>query len=363
MKNKKKVAFLLSIITERGGIGRVTSLLSNELSKLQGLEIHIISYVKKDTTSYDWNNDLPYHYLLENQIPMKKGIVKASSKLRAIISNNHIDILIACGQIVGPLGVFGTLFKKTRLIYWSHTSFKGASKKQFRLFNEHFTAVFAKCVVSLTKTDEVNYQKETRAKKVIQIYNPIDSKLEAISKNYRAHTKKIISVGRLSYEKNFESIVDIVKIVITKHPDISWHIYGSGEYKDKIEKKIAEEKMTEKIILMGQSNQLYELYNDYSIMVMTSRYEGFPMSLLEGLASNLPLISFNVPTGPNEIIREGINGYLITPFEIDEMAQKIISLLDNPTKMEEFSLNNQKFLKEYNLDSILNQWEKLLSES
>lgn len=361
MKKKRKVAFLLSIITETGGIGRVTSLISNELNKLGDFEVHIISYVKRNENSYDWNNKLPYHYLREDQIPMKRGIVKASKRLRQLLDDNSIDILISCGQIVGPLGVCGTLFKKTKLIYWSHTSFKGASKKGFRMFNEHLTATFAKCIISLTKTDEVNYKNETRAKQVAQIYNPIDSKLEAQSKDYNANTNKIISVGRLSYEKNFECLIDVAEMVFDKCPNLVWHIYGSGEKKESLALKIEEKNLVGKVALMGQSNKLYELYKEYSLMVMTSRYEGFPMSLLEGLASELPLISFDVPTGPNEIIRENINGNLIEPFNKTEMANKIVRLFENKAELEKFSRNNQKFKEEYNLTSIIKKWQVLLN--
>ncbi|WP_324027966.1 glycosyltransferase [Maribacter sp. BPC-D8] len=363
MANKKRIAFLLSIITERGGIGRVTSLISDQLNNIENFEIHIISYAKKGPTSYGWNDEIPYHYLLENQTSMKKGIFKASKRLRNILAFNKIDILISCGQIVGPLGVLSTVFNKTKLIYWSHTSFKGASKKQFRMFNEHITATFSTTLITLTKADEENYSKETLAKRVVQIYNPIDAKLEKQSKMFLPNTNKIISVGRLSFEKNFEDIIDIAKIVKMKYPNLKWHIYGSGEHKKTLEQRIEEKGVKDIVILMGQSNKLYELYNDYSLMVMTSRYEGFPMSLLEGLASQLPLISYDVPTGPNEIIRENINGYLIEPFNQNEMANKIIHLLAHPDKMMEFSRNNKKFKTEYSLKNIINKWEETLMQN
>jgi glycosyltransferase involved in cell wall biosynthesis len=362
MANKKKIAFLLSIITERGGIGRVTSLISDQLNKIENFEVHIISYAKKGPTSYGWNDELPYHYLLEDQISMKKGIFKASRKLRDILAINEIDILISCGQIVGPLGVFSTVFNKTKLIYWSHTSFKGASKKQYRMLNEHFTAIFSSKLVTLTKADEINYTKETLANDVVQIYNPIDVKLEGKSNIYQAKTNRIISVGRLSYEKNFEAIIEISDIIRQQHPNFLWHIYGSGERKTKLQELIKDKKLEDKVVLMGQTNKLYELYSQYSLMVMTSRYEGFPMSLLEGLASGLPLVSFDIPTGPNEIIRENINGYLIKPFDTNAMANKIKYLLENTDKMNEFSNNNKKFMDEYSLKNIIYKWEQLLNE-
>jgi glycosyltransferase involved in cell wall biosynthesis len=360
---KKRIGFLLSLISDTGGIGRVTSIISEQINRLEDFEVHIISYVKGDTDYNMWNEEFSYHFLLENRISMKKGIFKATKNLRKVLTDNKIDILISCGQIVGPLGVCGTLFNTTKLLYWSHTSFKGASKKQFRMFNEHFTALFAKCTITLTKTDEVNYKKETLSRKVVQIYNPIDSKLGRFKKTYNAETKKIISVGRLQYEKNFEIIPEIMNILIRKHPTAEWHIYGCGGYHDKLQNLILENNLKNSIILMGHSNKLYDLYNDYSLMVMTSRYEGFPMSLLEGLASQLPLISFNVPTGPNEIIIENLNGHLIEPFDKEDMANKIISLFDNPKKMQKYSENNQNLLSEFNLEHIITKWVVLLNET
>lgn len=299
---------------------------------------------------------------METQIPMKKGIFRASRKLRTIVKDNDIDLLISCGAIVGPLGVFGTLFNNTSLIYWSHSSFRGTSKKQFRLFNEHFTAVFAKCIVSLTKTDEINYKKHTAAKKVIQIYNPIDSRLENTHFSYNSESKKIISVGRLTYQKNFEALVDVAEIVLKHNSGYTWDIYGSGEDEEKLKKKIEEKKLVGKLNLKGQSDKLYELYNDYCLMVMTSRYEGFPMSLIEGLACNLPLISFDIPTGPNEIIKNEQNGYLIEPFKVTEMAEKILQLLANSELRIHFSNNSNMYIDQFNIDFILSKWYKLLNE-
>ncbi|WP_027066490.1 glycosyltransferase [Maribacter sp. Hel_I_7] len=361
MNSKLKVGFLLSIITERGGIGRVTSIISKELNLNPNFDIHIISYAKKKQNSYDWNNNLPYHYLLEDQIPMKKGIFTASKKLRKIIADNEIDILISCGAIVGPLGVLATLFKNTKLIYWSHSSFKGTSNKQFRMFNEHFTAYFADCLISLTKTDEFNYKNETKAKNVVQIYNPIDKSLQHNNITYNTESKKIISVGRLTAQKNFETLIDVADIVLNKHHDFTWDIYGSGEEEEMLKKKIEEKKLIGRVNLMGQSSNLYNLYNDYAMMVMTSRYEGFPMSLIEGLACKLPLVSFDIPTGPNEIINDGLNGFLIVPFDINAMASSIETLVKNKDIRITFSKNNPKFIQEFNLSNIIQKWTSLLN--
>ncbi|ALM06782.1 hypothetical protein SB49_02405 [Sediminicola sp. YIK13] len=361
MNNKKNIAFLLTRISERGGISRVVSIITNVLQKTELYNIHIISYIKKEEYGYKWNNKIIYHDLLDESIPMKKGLPKAAFGLRKIINKNNIEILISCGQLVGPLGVISTLFKKTKHVYWSHSSFKAKTGNKFKEVNEQFTAIFANAIVSLTKTDLKNYKHGTFASNIKQIYNPIDPRAVNSHLPYKLNAKKIISVGRLTDQKNFELLVDVAKIVLEKHKDYVWHIYGSGENEHKIQKKIEQNGLIDKLVLKGQSNDLYSIYNQYSFMVMTSKYEGFPMSLIEGLANNLPLISFDIPTGPSEIIRNNINGFLIRPFRIIEMANKIDELIINEDKRISFSNNNKEFINDFNIHSITTKWINLFN--
>jgi len=360
MKKKLNIAFLLTKISERGGISRVVSILSNELYKKNLYNIHIISFQEKDSQGYNWNNELIFHNLVGDKVSMKKGIVKAALKSRKIINKHDIDLVISCGHLVGPLGVLSTIFKKTKLIYWSHSSFKATTSNKFRVFNEHFTAPFSNILISLTKVDEINYKKKTLARRVVQIYNPIDERLEKINTNYNYNSKKIISVGRLTAQKNFVLLVDVAKIVLEKHTDFSWHIFGSGEDEEKIKNKIKKHNLEGRLYLKGQCNNLYDIYNDYSMMVMTSLYEGFPMTLLEGIAFKLPLVSFDIPTGPNEIINQGINGYLVEPFDIEDMAKKISILIKDENQRQTFSASNSNYINEFNLKSIATKWTSLL---
>ncbi len=359
MPSKIKIAFLLSVITKRGGIGRVTSIVTDELEKTGLYDIHIISYSIKEDEGYSWNKNITFHNLIGKRMSMKKGIIKATQNIRVILKDNDIKILVAAGSIVGPLASLGTYLSKTKLIYWSHSSFKGSTNNKYRVINEHFTAIFAKYVISLTKEDQINYKKLTLARKVFQIYNPIDSRLNNRINQYNPKTNKIISVGRLTHQKNFEGLIDIASQLSQINTSFSWDIYGSGEDEEMLSKKIKDKKLENKVFLKGQSNNLYNLYNNYSLMVMTSRYEGFPMSLIEGMACKLPLISFDIQTGPNEIIRNDINGYLIKPFENLKMANKINSLLLDSEKSSLFSSNNKLFLSEYKLEFIISQWESI----
>ena len=106
----------------------------------------------------------------------------------------------------------------------------------------------------------------------------------------------------------------------------------------------------------GQVTDLYNRYKEYSFMVMTSRYEGFPMTLLEGCGNSLPLVSFDIPTGPDEIIDDGENGFLLDTEDCDGMVKRIIQLIENLDLRREMSEKSLIKSKAYKIKDICNAW-------
>lgn len=361
MKQKINIGFLMGHLTEKGGISRVTSILTNKLIETNLYNIHIFSFHPCNKNGYDWSDQITYHDILDHKPSMKKGILKATFKLRKLISKKEINVLICCGHIVGPLGVLSSILKKTKLYYWSHSSFVGEDFF-YKSFNEKFTAAFSNTVITLTKTDKINYKRKTFAKKVVQIYNPIDQQLLDSNHSYDADTKKILSVGRITKSKNFDTyLLEVAQNVLSKNEDYTWQIYGSGECEEELKKNIKNLGLQGRVLLKGHAANIYDVYNQHSILVMTSSYEGFPMALLEGTGSKLPLVSFDVPTGPNEIITNHINGFLIPPFSILEMSQKLDFLMNSKSERLKFSQNSKEVVKEFYPDVIIAKWNQILS--
>lgn len=358
-----RVAFLLGITSSNGGIERTTSILANNLTDRGLAKVFAIGFQPRTNEQvYKWKEQVSFFDLLTKKESMKTGIFKAIPRLRKILNKNDIDVLVVCGHRFCALGGLATLVSKTKMIYWSHSSFYG-EVVAFKKINEHFGALRANAVVSLTKTDEINYRKKTVAKKVVQIYNPIDNKLLLENIPYNPNTKRIISVGRLDNPKNFEShLLEVAKIVLAKNTEYTWHIYGKGSLEEVIRENISKLGLEGKVILEGNVNNLYEHYSNYSIMVMTSSYEGFPMTLLEGMAKKLPLVSFDIQTGPNEIIQDNQNGFLIPPFDITLMAQKLEELIHNQDLRIMFSKAHETKIKEFKFDTIITQWVALIKE-
>ena len=122
---------------------------------------------------------------------------------------------------------------------------------------------------------------------------------------------------------------------------------------------IDKNKLGGQLTLKWQVTDLYDRYREYAFMVMTSRYEGCPMSLIEGAANRLPLVSFDIPTGPKEIISNGINGFLIDPESDDDMVEKIRKLIEIPKLRITMSDEAYRLKDSFASERILKQWKNL----
>lgn len=155
-------------------------------------------------------------------------------------------------------------------------------------------------------------------------------------------------------------LVEVAKNILTKHNDWKWIILGEGEDRNLLEKKIKEYDLEGKLILYGNVKNINDFYSKSSFFVMTSRFEGLPMTLLEAKKYKLPIISFDCKTGPRELIIDEINGYLIKTFDLIELEMKINYLIDKPDILEQFTKNSTKGLEKFSYGEIIDKWQRTL---
>lgn len=357
------VCFLLGGFQGNGGIGRATSVVANALADLEGYKVTTVSYFQSDAPFlYEISDKVNRQHLYTSQVSMAKAMVKgkAVSKLAEIIKKNKIDYVVACGALYYPLAVIAAKKCGVKCYCWEHTNPKVESDYKFQSMARKIAVKFADKVIVLTKSAEQYYADILKIKKdkLEQIYNPV-SDSAAVSEKYDENSKRIISVGRLTYPKNFGLLIDVAAEVLPKIPDWSWDIYGAGEEYDELLEKINANSLDGKVNLKGQVNDIYERYGAYSFQVMTSRYEGFPMSLIEGAANKLPLISFDIETGPNEIIEDGRNGFLVEAQNKKQLADRIEKMISDTQMRKRMSDESFAMNERFTLHSIIEQWDKL----
>ena len=143
-----------------------------------------------------------------------------------------------------------------------------------------------------------------------------------------------------------------------KNPEWQLHIYGSGEDKDMLLSKI-EEYGLKNVTILPPTSDIEDKLVEASLYVMTSRFEGLPMVLLEAMAVGLPLVSFDCKCGPRDVIEDGKNGYLIPDGDLLLMEERINSLLNDDEKLKEMSLYSKEAAMRFSHEKIMERWIEL----
>lgn len=356
------VCFLLGGFQGSGGIGRVTSILANTLCEKENIAVHTIAFVQTNKPLlYNLSDKIHQHILYSAPTSMLKAMMfkHAISRVRAIVREQKMDVLIAAGALFYPLAIRAVRGTKAKCYCWEHTDPGTTHDHRYQGRCRDYAIKHADKVVVLTRSAQQYYiqQLHINPEKLVHIYNPIHNSTS--DRSYDMSSHKIIAVGRLTYQKNFDRLINLAARFL---PGTDWSldIYGTGEDRKALTQLIQEKNLTEQVHLMGQVNDLYDRYPLYAFQVMSSRYEGFPMSLLEGATHRLPLVSFDIPTGPNEIIEDGKNGFLVNKQNDNQMVSCIQQLMENATLRQTMSDNAYHMVQKFSLNDILNQWCEIL---
>ena len=360
------IAFICYDITVIGGVERVLTNLANDLCKT--FNVYVISLNKKnDGIPYSFNSNVKVIFSNEKKEYRLRNTIKNNyKKLGRLLYDNGIDVALGMGHYATFVALLTKRKSKTKIIFCDHGTLINAVKDRVNDFMRRFNYKHADYTVVLTNTTRNDYIELFRAKdnKISTIYNCIlDADIKRYSSiKYDRDSLKIVTVGRLNQQKGYDLLVKVAKRLdsITK-VKWQWDIYGGGELKEVIIKDINDNNLNDKVILKGENDNIKEILNDYCMFVLSSYYEGLPLVLLEAKANKLPMISFDIHTGPNEIIDDGINGFLIDDFNVNLMAEKIKYLLENSKERNKFSKNTSVNLEKFSEKVIINEWIDLIN--
>lgn len=174
--------------------------------------------------------------------------------------------------------------------------------------------------------------------------------------------KRIVAVGRLSWEKGFDRLLDCFALTREKHPDWSLHIVGDGPEQEKLEHKIAELGLEGAAVLTGRLSPagVEEEMKRASLYAMTSLSEGFPFVLLEALSCGLPCVAYDVRVGPAAVIRPGLDGILVPDGDREAYAARLMELMEDDARRLEMAREAQLHAREYSREKVAGIWETVL---
>ncbi len=357
----RKIGFLVYDISLTGGAEKVALNMAEEFNT--AYDVHMISLF--DQKNFDKSSVAYKCYILsEKTISITANIFKLRNKLRNILKDKGIDILFIITAGVVTVGVMAAVGLNTKTVYCEHSNLENKTYGNKHQLRQFIGATYSDAVVTLTERDRKNFLRKYKISqnKVFAIPNWFTFRENLERRDYDISSKRIITAGRLEYVKGYDLLLKIASVVKKSCPDWSWDIYGEGSYREKIEEWIAEYDLSGFVSLMGNVNNLQEKYKDYAFFVMTSYYEGLPLVLLEAQTSALPIISFDCPTGPSEIVRDGVNGYLIENYNTDEMAKTIVEFIKNDNLRKEFSSHTMDGIQRFSKETVLKFWIELINK-
>lgn len=207
--------------------------------------------------------------------------------------------------------------------------------------------------VVLTEEDKCHWNELLN---VVAIPNPLPFRMDKLSP---LTSKRIVAVGRYVYQKGFDLLLQAWSIVEKHCADWELAIYGQGE-REPYEKQIDDLKIDRKRChLYGPTNDIRQEYLNSSIFAFSSRFEGFGMVLVEAMSCGLPVVSFDCPCGPKDIVTNGEDGFLVPNGNVGQFAEQLLRLMAHPEEMSYFSKKAHERSKFFYLDSISLRWKEL----
>lgn len=359
-----KLCIFIADITHTGGIERVVSLLCNQFAiSHQDLDIEIVSQFKSSQSlAYDFAGT-KITYLSNKDHDAKPHSLKRMFRslgnvfnVRKHFKNNKYDVIIAQAFPNNVLlYLAGIPLKNVIAAEHVYYGYYGNLLKKIRLH------IYKKCrkIVVLTSKDKECYDRCLPPEQTCVIPNPVVLSEKFISP---LDSKIAIAVGRIQYQKGFDTLVNVFKKVHEKYPDWTVRIYGDGNLRPELEQQILDSGLKGIVKLMGRSNEIYKKLREAAFFILSSRFEGFPMVLIEAQSQGIPIVSFDCPNGPSDIIENGVNGILVKNQNNDALYNGICYMIEHPEERKTMGKKALENVDKYSSVVICDMWKKLFKE-
>ena len=341
-----KIAYIYTALVTVGGADRVVTEKANDLADKRGHEVYIITdsqnnrqpiFPLSDKVKHidlNINFDKQYHhglvirayYYFSLMRLYKKRLGKLLDEIKADIVittlGRDLDFLTKLNDGSKKVGESHIAKQYTRNFHLMEA--RGFPYKQIAQYWRRKQEKAVKkldAFVVLTQYDAESW-------KEIKVANIIPNSLPFYTAESSSLDKKqIITVGRLSEQKGFDLLVSAWSYITKKHPDWEIHLYGEGELENELKKSITQNGIEDSFIIHKPVKNIKEKYLESSIYVMSSRFEGFGMVLIEAMACGVPCISFDCPHGPSYIIKDGEDGILVENGNVERLAEAMSTLI------------------------------------
>ncbi|PXY43457.1 glycosyltransferase family 4 protein [Flavobacterium hydrophilum] len=361
-----KILYITSVVSTSGGVEKILAQKSDFFVENYNYQISIIyNEVLERHTFYKFNEKAKLNNLGLNKKSLFY-IFKFRKKVEELIDNYCPDIIVVSDN--GLKGFLVPLLIKTKapvllevhgskaeIINRKHSLLRFL-KRKMHLLIKSFT---------ITKFDQVIFLSEKSAAE----WNFYKAKIIPNSLCFEPNVQSLltakvaIAIGRHSYEKGLDRLLPIWKEVSTQNPEWKLKIYGDfTEDTTFLKNEIDKLKLQDTVDLLLPVKDIEKVYEEASVFLMTSRFEGFGMALLEAMSFGLPVVSFDCPIGPGNLIENNVDGILIPDNDSELYIKRLDFLIQNKELQNQLAENAVKKASAFSKTEIMNLWEELFKE-
>jgi glycosyltransferase involved in cell wall biosynthesis len=285
--------------------------------------------------------------------------LRALVRIYAIIRANKFDVVHAHSSKAGVLGRVAARLAGTKVVMYSPHSFAfqycptSVSGRLYRSI-EKLAGLFCDCLLCVSKgeRDEAVKHRICASSKIRVIENAVATEelvpLRTIDETKRGlriseHEKVVGMVAKFRAQKGYRHFIEAIPRILGKCPDTTFLIVGDGEERGRVERMIRELGLREKTILAGHQENVADYYQVFDVFVLSSLWEGMPYVILEAMTLGLPVVASNI-CGNNELVEHGGNGFLVTPGDSVEIAERVIELLVKPGMRRTFGERSRSII-------------------
>lgn len=293
-----------------------------------------------------------------NGISRKWQLFRDIKALKKLLIDAKPDTVITTEYPFSIAAVLTGLGNHIKLVAWEHQHHQWVRKNKFWKWLERRTYPKLFRVVCLNKTEADHFR-------TFATVSQIPNFIQEIHSDHKAFDfKQLLTVGWLIPRKGTDLLLPVAREVLNRFPDFTWKLVGDGELKNQVADFIKKEKLEGRLLLVAPGTEAMDaVYRHAGLFVLPSRFEAFPMVLLEALSYGIPCISFDCPSGPSSIITADEDGILVAPENTQLLTAAIIRVLEDASGRQRMTAQALKNIRRFDKESIYPMWEAIFNES
>jgi glycosyltransferase involved in cell wall biosynthesis len=376
-----KIAYIYSTLAATGGTERMITEKVNYYSERFGYDVTIITCFQCDDEANFFpisskvkqiNLGIPYYTQYKYKYPKRLWIKwrinrLLKNSLKRAINQVNPDILIGVSRfkanIISKIKCNAIKIIECHEVRYN-TILNVAEDQAYliRVYMKIYEYFYLKtiehhadAVITLTEEDKLLWRRAKRTEAI-----PNFSTMH-IRKYSDCTSKRVIAIGRLSWEKGFGRLIEIWSYVSSKHPDWQLDIFGEGGMYNTLKMLIKLYK-AQNVVIHNYTSDISLEYASSSICAVTSYFEGFSLVLLEAMKHGVPCVAFDCPFGPRSLINDSYNGFLVENGETRIFADRLCRLIENEELRKYYSKSSIEKSKTFDVDVIMNKWRSFYEQ-